>query len=271
MTDQTGQVKQMVVFLENKKQEIAKVLPAGHNIEEFVKLAAVACADNPKLLQCTKLSIYRSLMQVCHAGLSLNPMMSEAYLIPYKSRDGLICTLQAGYRGLLKMAKASGEVRDIYAEVVCEGDTFRVVKGTSAPNIEHVYGDTRGFPTHVYAVTLFKDGYTRFEVMSWSEVEKAKAGAGGGSPAWKNYPGEMAKKVVIKRMCKTLPVGAALAAVGAIEDNASNGLFVDPNVDSLDDILEAAVVDAPVDAGEVPMVPESLGVGENLKEQLRVN
>jgi len=256
MAKNKNSAKELVEFLESKSLEVAKVTPANRSVEEMVKMAVIAVTDSPKVLECSSVSIYRSFMQTCQMGLSLSPILNEAHLIPY----GGTCTLQVGYRGWIKLAKQSGEVQDIYAEVVCENDSFKVIKGLS-PDLQHEIATTqRGVPTHVYAVALFKSGYARFEVVPWSDIEKAKQLSKRGgkvNPAWAMWETEMGKKVAIKRLVKTLTLGENLARAAAIEHKANDGIFIDPEVDDLEDFIEATtVVDGEI--GEVPEIPKSL-------------
>jgi len=249
---------QMVAYLDSKSQDIQQVLPAGVDINQFMKMCFVACNENRKLLECDRASVYTCVMQVCQQGLSLNPAAGEAHLIPY----GKMCTLQFGYRGWIKKAKMSGEIQDIYADVVHEYDTFEVTKGIS-PDLVHKYasGD-RGSPTHVYAVARFKNGYARFEVLDWEDVDKARdASSRGGkiNPAWKTWPKEMAKKVAIKRLCKTQSMNG-VTQMAQFEDNRG---VIDMEVESLDSIKEKLIEQpdaAPtvVDFEDVPSPPQSL-------------
>ena len=67
----------------------------------------------------------------------------------------------------------------------------------------------------------------------------------------------MGKKVAIKRLVKTLTLGENLARAAAIEHKANDGIFIDPEVDDLEDFIEATtVVDGEI--GEVPEIPKSL-------------
>jgi recombination protein RecT len=256
MAKNKNSAKELVEFLESKSLEVAKVTPANRSVEEMVKMAVIAVTDSPKVLECSPISIYRSFMQTCQMGLSLSPILNEAHLIPY----GGTCTLQVGYRGWLKLCKESGLVEDIYAAVVHENDDFAVSMGFE-PSLTHDWAiGARGVPTHVYAVVRFFSGYKRFEVVPWSDIEKAKQLSKRGGKinnAWAMWQEEMSKKVAIKRLAKTLPLGENLARAAAIENNANDGVFLDPEIDDLEDFIEATtVVDGEI--GEVPEIPKSL-------------
>ena len=254
---------ELVRFLESKSMEVAKVTPADRSVDEMVKMAVIAVTDSPKVLDCSPVSIYRSFMQTCQMGLSLSPILNEAHLIPY----GGTCTLQVGYRGWIKLAKESGEIQDIYAEVACENDEFKVTKGL-APDLIHELATIRGVPTHVYAVALFKNGYARFEVVPWSDIEKAKnlsKRGGKTNPAWAMWAEEMAKKVAIKRLVKTLTLGSNLARAAAIEHKANDGVFIDPEVDDIEDFIEATAEVVTNDEA-IPVLPK-----QSLKDRLSEN
>ena len=248
----------MVAYLDSKSQDIQQVLPAGVDINQFMKMCFVACNENRKLLECDRASVYTCVMQVCQQGLSLNPVAGEAHLIPY----GKMCSLQFGYRGWIKKAKMSGEIQDIYADVVHKNDTFEVAKGIS-PNLVHNYasGD-RDVPTHVYAVARFKNGYARFEVVDWEDVDKARnASSKGGkiNPAWKTWPREMSKKVAIKRLCKTL----SLDGMTQMAEFESESGVIDMEAETIDSLRDR-LIEQPdaeptvVEFDDVPEPPKSL-------------
>jgi len=250
----------LVKFLDSKSLEVQTVMPEKESVERALKMAIVAATDNPKILECTHISIYRALLQTCHLGISLSPILNEAHFIPYGGK----CTLQLGYRGWIKLVTESDKIQDIYADTVCENDIFKVVKG-SRPDLVHEYAPVRGVPTHVYAMAFFRDGHFKFEVVPWSDIEKAKQLSKKGgkvNPAWAMWQEEMSKKVAIKRLCKVLiPMlghkGEKLAHAAAIENNAGDDGFLDPEIDDLEDFIEATtVVDGEI--GEVPEIPKSL-------------
>ena len=245
---------ELVQFLDSKSLEVKKVMPGNGSVDKALKMAVVAATDNPKILECTHVSIYKALMQTCHLGLSLSPVLNEAHLIPY----GKSCPLQIGYRGWIKLMKESGEIRDVRSVVVYENDEFAEIQGLK-PELTHVRANgPRGVPTHVYTVADYYDGYHKFLVMPWSDIQKAKQLSKKGgklNPAWSMWEDEMAKKCPIKRMAKTMSLGPKVAQAAAIEDNADDQVFIDPAIDDLDEFIEAQdVVDADID--EVPGLPK---------------
>jgi len=64
-------------------------------------------------------------------------------------------------------------------------------------------------------------------VLSKDDVEhiRKKSSKAPNSPAWQNYPGEMAKKCAIRRLCKTLPL--TIEAQEAIEQDDHRNTVID--------------------------------------------
>lgn len=80
----------------------------------------------------------------------------------------------------------------------------------------HRPGENEDAPiTHVYAVAKLKDGGVQFEVMTRKQVEKVRdthskaaknAASKGASSIWDEHFEDMAKKTVIRKLFKYLPV-----------------------------------------------------------------
>jgi DNA-binding winged helix-turn-helix (wHTH) protein len=75
--------------------------------------------------------------------------MGEAYPVPYGNQ----CTFIPGYRGLVKLARQSGEVKRIETNVVCEHDQFTFEEGSTFKLVfkRKLDGD-RGKPRGAYAL-----------------------------------------------------------------------------------------------------------------------
>lgn len=153
-----------------------------------------------------KVELQAAIYNVALTGLSLNPVLKYAYLLP---RGGKIC-LEPSYMGLIKILTDAGSIKQVWADVICENDHSKIVRGTN-PSIEHSYGieDERGEITGCYAVAVLANGATQFEVLQLSEVENIKrrseaVKSGKGSP-WDSDEAEMFKKTAIRRLFKYLP------------------------------------------------------------------
>lgn len=150
-------------------------------------------------------SIRFAVVNVASAGLSLNPALGLAYLVP---RDGRCC-LDISYKGLVMLVTDSGAIRHVFAEVVRATDKF-VWRGFDQLPI-HEYNpfatrEERGAVLGVWCAAKTSDGdwlvskMTRQEIDEIRETSKAK-----NSPAWVKWFDEMAKKSILKRAQKLWP------------------------------------------------------------------
>ncbi len=92
----------------------------------------------------------------------------------------------------------------IYADVVREGDTFVVERGTS-PSLIHRPTLDDSPATHWYCVVKLRNGDSLFSVMTKAEVQRIRSESKtGSSPAWRNHFDEMAKKCCLRRVAKLM-------------------------------------------------------------------
>lgn len=175
--------------------------------EMLVRTAQTEIRKVPKLAHCSRASFYGALFDCAQLGLMPGPL-GHVYLIPY----GTECTLVIGYKGLLELCYRSPRIESIEAHVVYEGDTFKQVMGLNPDLIHEPCPDPakRGEITHAYAVARIKDmSIPRFEVMARVDIDgirKRSASAKGRTSPWDTDFGEMAKKTVLRRLVKTLPI-----------------------------------------------------------------
>ncbi len=213
-------------YLESARGHIKDVLPKHMSAEKMVRVVSAAVSRNPLLLECTPLSFVSAVITASQLGLEPVGPLQEAYLVPYKNgKTGQFeAQFMVGYRGLVKLARNSGEISGIEAHVVYEKDKFEVQFGTES-KVVHVpcLEDDPGKRVAVYAVAYFKDPNARpqFEVMTPSQIEhiRSKSRAKDAGP-WITDADEMWRKTAVKRLCKYLPLSVELAT--AIEmDNAA--------------------------------------------------
>lgn len=151
-------------------------------------------------------SVQLAMINVASTGLSLNPAMGYAYLIP---RDGAI-VLDISYKGLIKIATDIGAIEWVRAECVHENDKFTYHGPAKMPEIICDPFRPRGSIIGSYCIAKTKSGDILTEVMDLTAIEairntstswvKSKKGPWAGA----FFP-EMCRKVVIKRARKTWP------------------------------------------------------------------
>lgn len=189
----------------------AKVLPKHITPDRLVTLTLVAATTNPKLFECSPESIALSLMKISQWGLEIG---RTAHLVPFydKKAGQLQCTAIPDYKGLIELVLRGRHVKDIYARPAFDGEHFIVRYGTDERIEHHPNWSLRELRmAHVYSVAKLSEYRSTFEVMSKAEVDAIRGAAPSkDSPAWTNHYLEMAKKTVIKRLCKRLPQTPAL-------------------------------------------------------------
>lgn len=200
----------------------AKITP-----ERIQKIVVAACNADEKLAACTPESIWSSVQKSIQLGLEPCSPLGHSYLVPFKNKGVAEATLIVGYKGLLVLARRSGEIKSISVGIVRKGDLFKEVRGTN-PSIIHEPDESHtGKPTHYYAVVHYVGGGETFEVLTVAEVltfrDRSRAS---GSGPWVTDFDAMAIKTAIRRALKTAPLSADLA--DAIETDERNEIDVTP-------------------------------------------
>lgn len=193
-------------LIELQKPEIARALPKHLDPDRIARIALTVLRQTPKLAECTPESFLGALMTASQLGLEPGPL-GEAYLVPY----GRTVTFIPGYRGLIKLAWQSGQLKNIDAHVVHEGDDFDFEYGLT-PFLRHKPG--RGKPgkaTEVYACASLLNGGSTFIVMAIEEVDAIrKRSKASGSGPWVTDWEAMAKKTAIKQLIRFLPLSTEM-------------------------------------------------------------
>jgi len=192
----------------NFAAQIAKVLPKHLTAERMTRVALTAIIKNPRLGECTMETLAQSMLDCSSIG--LEPDGRKAHLIPYRNnKKGVYeCQLIVDYKGLIELARRSGEISDIHLDVVCENDLFDEEFGqVTRHKIDR--RNERGNVFAAYSRVVLKDGTVSCEIMSLLEISaiKARSKAGNSGP-WVTDFNEMAKKTVFRRHSKRLPMSS---------------------------------------------------------------
>lgn len=210
------------------KSQMALALPKHMTADRLARIALTEIRKVPALAKCNQESFLGAVMQCAQLGLEPGNALGHAYLLPFgngKASDGLAnVQLIIGYRGMIDLARRSGQIISISAHTVHTEDKFSYQLGLE-PNIIHVPADgERGEVTHVYAVAKLKDGGVQFEVMSRYDVEKVrKTSKAANNGPWVSHWEEMAKKTVCRRLFKWLPVSIELQTAVTLDERADAG------------------------------------------------
>jgi len=220
------------------KAQMALALPKHMTADRLARIATTEIRKVPKLAACDQTSFLGAIMQCAQLGLEPGGALGHAYLIPFDKRQkvngrwetvGTEAQLIIGYRGMIDLARRSGQILSISARTVHVNDKFSYAYGLEE-TLDHVPSESgdRGELTHVYAVARLKDGGVQFEVMSRADVEKVRAlSKAGSSGPWVDHFDEMAKKTVIRRLFKYLPVSIEMQRAVVIDEKGEAGVSQD--------------------------------------------
>lgn len=215
-------------LLEKSRKQFEMALPKHLPVDRLLRVAMTSIQRNPLLLKCTQTSLLACIMTCAQLGLEPDQFLGQAYLIPFKNnkKGGLYeCQIIPGYRGYISLARRTGEVQTLSAQVVYENDEFSLQYGTE-DKLEHrpaMNGD-RGKPVGAYCVIKYKDGGYSFDFMSTADIEKIrKRSKAANDGPWVTDWDEMAKKTVIRRHIKLAPLSIEFQTAAALEDRAMTG------------------------------------------------
>lgn len=209
MTEMTAapspSARDIVAALDAIAPAIRAALPAHVDYERFRRVVLTALQSSADLLKADRRALLTACLRAAQDGLL--PDGREGAIAIFKGRPQWIPMTA----GLMKLARNSGEVASLNAFVVHEGEKFRAVLGDNA-RIEHEWSaeaTDAGRPVAVYATATLRDGRTVHEVMTWRQVMKVKAASASGDKGpWGAWPEEMARKTVLRRLLKRLPLAS---------------------------------------------------------------
>lgn len=185
-------------------------IPNERYVQEC-NFAMQAMLKNTYLINCAKGhpdEFVSALNNVLLTGMTLNPTLNVAYLVPYKG----VVQMQTSYMGKKSYAVNTGLCKDIECSLVFKGEEFSISKGTN-PSIRHTPNPwvkrTAESLLGGYYVITYSTGKVAFDTMSKDEIEDIKkrspsVGSGKQSP-WDTDYFEMAKKTLINRAYKQIP------------------------------------------------------------------
>src|SRR5262245_12059070 len=125
----------------NMQASLQAALPKHLTAARMIRVVLGAMQRTPELLNCTPESVLVAIMQSAALGMEPDGILGQGYLIPY----GRQCQFIIGYRGLCQLARQSGQVVNIWAEVVFERDAFDYDLGLE-PRLTHKRNDEAADP-----------------------------------------------------------------------------------------------------------------------------
>jgi recombination protein RecT len=224
-------------FLESPqvRAKLAEVASSAMKPDDLIRMALMAASRQPELAKCSRSSIVRSLLDAAALGIKPGGLMGRGWLVPrWNKRTGeLECAFDPGWRGLIDVARRSGEVRRVEAHVVYERDEFVIEHGLDTRLIHRPCLDgARGDIVAAYAVAWYRDGGRQLEVLLREDIDKIRRASASKSGPWVDWYDEMARKSAVRRLCKYLPYDPVLEdalemATAAEQDDGPQPIDVD--------------------------------------------
>lgn len=118
-------------FVATRIKQIKSVIASNLTPEKMARIALNELRNSDYLAKCAIQnpdSFINSIVQASHLGLEIGGALGQAYLVPFKGE----IKMMPGYRGLISLARRSGEITSINAEIVYDQDEFDLSLGLEA-------------------------------------------------------------------------------------------------------------------------------------------
>jgi recombination protein RecT len=190
------------------REELPALLEdAGVTPQRFIATTIHALAESPKAVrEAPRGELLLAILKAARMGLEPTGAYGGGYLIKMRGEPVDFWT---DWRGLIKMAMRSGQLRKADPFIVFENDEFDYLLGDEQYIHHRPFigtSEERGEPRFAYAILELSNGAKVREVMSWDEVMAimARAPAKERGP-WGSDPLEMGRKTVLRRAFKRVP------------------------------------------------------------------
>lgn len=179
-------------------------------------------------------SAQNAVRNVAAIGLTLNPALRYAYLVP---RDGAIC-LDVSYMGLMHLAQDTGSIMWAQCKIVHLDDNYQNNGASAEPSHKYSPFGDRGPIVGAYCVAKTHEGdflthemaiadiyAIRDRSSAWKAYQSGKAKSAG---PWGSDEGEMIKKTVVKQASKYWPKVERLhEAIEMVNNESGEGIDFD--------------------------------------------
>jgi recombination protein RecT len=268
-----------------KEADFELALPKHMSVKKFLRVALTTIRTVRGLADCDFPSIMAAMMMSAQLGLEPGGVLGEAYFVPF----GKQVTFIPGYRGLMKLARNSGLIANIYAQEVYEGDELIIAYGLLR-DLVHIpaFREDNGPKTltHVYAVAHYKEPGVppAFIILTRAQVDETRkrSKTNKDTTPWATDYIAMAQKTAIRRLCKWLPQtseeeGLRLAKAAAMDEVVSEPGMTFDNFDFSNlgsDPIEGNATDvtppANKETGEIPRDPTAEEIATAAANEERV-
>lgn len=207
----SSEVVTIETLLKSDEKRIQAVL--GDDKNRF--MAACMHMAKTDLVGVDAMSIRNTVMLSVALKLDLDKNLGLAYAVPYIKKNIKYCQFIIGYKGLIQLALRSGMIAKLNAIGVPEGAMLDYNPLTEYARFDHEklhVGEAKGFAVYLETV----GGFTKFlylpkhvieaHARKYSEAYKNDIAKGYKYSPWTNNFDDMAKKTMIKKISKYMPM-----------------------------------------------------------------
>ena len=90
----------------------------GEKSKSFLTTVMSLVSQNKQLKEAEPSSVYLAALMSAALDLPINQNLGFAYILPYKSREGMKAQFQMGYKGFIQLALRSGQFKTLSATPV---------------------------------------------------------------------------------------------------------------------------------------------------------
>jgi recombination protein RecT len=202
--------------------QLLTALPQHITVDRFKRVVMTAVNMTPALASADRRSLFNACIKCATDGLV--PDGREAALVTFGNQ----CAYMPMVFGIIKKLRQSGEIASISARLVFENELkaglfkFAIEDGQEKLSHQPMLMGERGRVALAYATARFKDGTVQNEVMTFADIEKVRnVSRSKDRGPWKDWWDEMARKTVVRRLSKYLPLSAEDMRVFEADHEAS--------------------------------------------------
>jgi len=241
----------------HKMDQFEQLCPAHVKAERIIASVLGAMTSTPKIMECSRQSLFLAAMTCCQMGLAPNTPLQHCAIVPYKK----VATVIPMYKGLIYLAYNTGEIASLDARPGYAGEEFELSYDEKGVRFRHVpivcpseKRDENDFKM-VYAITRFTNPLRDPVIypVSREKMDRIRAGILKGkykpqeSPWTTDYL-EMALKTAVRRGLKMVPMSPerhAPLAFATAHDEALEVGIPTPQPDTWRELSEQLGVDEP--------------------------
>jgi recombination protein RecT len=215
-----------LILSEKAITRFSEILGTEKQAKMYTNAVATILRSNTLLANATQESIYGAVLAAISMGLDIS--LGEAYIVPYKGQ----AQFQIGYKGLIKFAIATNQVKKLNACPIYKGQikTYNALEGN-----EYDFSvEAEGAPIGYAAVLELHNGYSNSFYMS---TEKIKAYGKKYSQSfeskfspWQTEFDAMACKTVLKKLSPYIPKTTHISYDSAVVIATPDQSFEEANV-----------------------------------------